>query len=61
MAEITDRELEILAAELGLDLDAPDPVTAEQLERVRRAGHRIGEGYRPFPGACNHFHRLEAL
>lgn len=60
MADLTDAGLDRLAALLGLDTDEVW-ATAEQIERVRRAGHRIGEGHRPFPGGCGHIHRLDAL
>lgn len=55
--------VDLLAFELGLDVNGTDPkVRADLIARVTRAGHRIGEGYRPFPPECGHgAHRLEAL
>lgn len=61
MDELTDATLDRLAALMGLDIEQVW-ATAEQIERVRRAGHRIGEGHLPYPSDCEHgTHWLEAL
>lgn len=64
MTDLTDDAVDRLAAMLGIDLgglEEPE-ATPEQIARVTRAGHRIGDGHRPFPTDCEHgTHRLEAL
>jgi hypothetical protein len=54
MTELTDAALEVLAAEMGLDLDAPDPFTAELIAKAGRDVYAAR--------CCERWpHRLEAI